>query len=976
VNKTCSAISAIADINVANGTALTAVGLPTTVTITKSDSTTASVAVTWDGGTPAYNATTAGTYAFSGTITLPEGVTNPNNLKASVNVVVAEATAALAVEGVTAPTATSVVVDFNRNVTAADGLTFTFGGAAVTAANVAYATDKATLTVTQMVDGTTYAVVVTKDATQVYSGNVTYDKNEITALQVQTVDFNKTIGENFTLSVKLVDEDGDAIANKQIKFESPDYTGGNLEELKILTATTGADGIATFTWTRMHDGLEGVTVYSIDRPVVRAQCNITWTLSAQLVTLDAAAMANESLSDESAFEFTVTAKNANGSNYAGNLTLDFNINDNNTGTNTLEDAGNANIKIQYWNTATSAWVNSIAPPATAAPNELIETDADTATYEMTASDNGSKKFRVYTKDEGGLLASDVNKIVVTAWYDTNADGNLTATDPRAVTGAKSYVAGVPTITFTKKDAKATIATAAAGSDNMEYTEYELTVVDQFGKPYRGTVDLDEYAALDNNVTTVPNNSFRTALDTNADGIFDIAHGGATDKAINFRIGQNDANDDSIATVRLMATADADTIELTAYVDMPNTGTPAEVADVLDANDVFVKASQVTADARQISSFTITPMVETAPAAGGMKIWRVAALDQFGTAFTNAGNDEEIEIDLINATTGVAIDGTATAEDLYADVNGSTNGLLTANWAAETVSTAENPIDLNDLNVTALPFFIAMDDGVASTTYQIRIWSEEVANGYVDGGVYEIGEATGTATVTYAAQVLTSGNITAAAATGTATIVNNTDLTAGYSDHQSADGTIRLTYSLLDQSNQGMTTTTPTNVTWTIKNNGANTITINDGAAKTLAAGQTASYTTIAAAGANANATIDITSAIEAKVDISVVAEGLTTPDTFALVYTETIVAATNGTYNGTVVAFDHTTPAAADDTGWIILSTPVGYVVVPHNLGTQTYRVVGTTATEAQFKNQLTVSDVVSVDASGANAAFSITTNN
>lgn len=85
---TVSAIAAIPEITVANGTALSDIGLPAQVQITTGNGTTALVDVTWDGGTPAYNAATAGDYIFSGTITLPAGITNPNNLMASVKVTV------------------------------------------------------------------------------------------------------------------------------------------------------------------------------------------------------------------------------------------------------------------------------------------------------------------------------------------------------------------------------------------------------------------------------------------------------------------------------------------------------------------------------------------------------------------------------------------------------------------------------------------------------------------------------------------------------------------------------------------------------------------------------------------------------------------------------------------------------------------------------------------------------------------------
>ncbi|MBN2980357.1 Ig-like domain-containing protein [Cohnella algarum] len=81
-------VSGLANIPVANGTELGSVGLPTEVEVTLSNGDTANADVTWDGGSPAYNGNVAGTYAFTGTLTLPEGVSNPNGLKAKVNVIV------------------------------------------------------------------------------------------------------------------------------------------------------------------------------------------------------------------------------------------------------------------------------------------------------------------------------------------------------------------------------------------------------------------------------------------------------------------------------------------------------------------------------------------------------------------------------------------------------------------------------------------------------------------------------------------------------------------------------------------------------------------------------------------------------------------------------------------------------------------------------------------------------------------------
>ncbi|GAU76799.1 Ig-like domain-containing protein [Fusibacter sp. 3D3] len=89
VMPTITTMSAINVITVPNGTVLSAVGLPATVSFSLSNSTTSSAAVVWDGGTPPYEGNTAGTYVFAGTIASSSDYLNPNNLKASVNVVVA-----------------------------------------------------------------------------------------------------------------------------------------------------------------------------------------------------------------------------------------------------------------------------------------------------------------------------------------------------------------------------------------------------------------------------------------------------------------------------------------------------------------------------------------------------------------------------------------------------------------------------------------------------------------------------------------------------------------------------------------------------------------------------------------------------------------------------------------------------------------------------------------------------------------------
>jgi hypothetical protein len=87
------AVASIVDINVPNGTAKDDITItfPTKVEVTLENGKTVDVNITaWDNGEPEYNPTTAGTYKFKGTLEVPEGYTNTDNLTATVNVIVAE----------------------------------------------------------------------------------------------------------------------------------------------------------------------------------------------------------------------------------------------------------------------------------------------------------------------------------------------------------------------------------------------------------------------------------------------------------------------------------------------------------------------------------------------------------------------------------------------------------------------------------------------------------------------------------------------------------------------------------------------------------------------------------------------------------------------------------------------------------------------------------------------------------------------
>ncbi|WP_239634027.1 DUF4073 domain-containing protein [Paenibacillus sp. H1-7] len=77
------------------GTPLSGLVLPTMVNVVLNDGSIVGARVSWDDGVPSYNGNAAGVYAFTGTLTPPAGVTNPEGLTATMVITVEKAPVAL-----------------------------------------------------------------------------------------------------------------------------------------------------------------------------------------------------------------------------------------------------------------------------------------------------------------------------------------------------------------------------------------------------------------------------------------------------------------------------------------------------------------------------------------------------------------------------------------------------------------------------------------------------------------------------------------------------------------------------------------------------------------------------------------------------------------------------------------------------------------------------------------------------------------
>ncbi len=87
-DKNITDVEKLDDITVVQGTAFEDLDLPEKVSVTYGKNETAEVDVTWEKGT--YNAEECKTYVLEGALTLPEGIANPDGLKAIVKVTVEE----------------------------------------------------------------------------------------------------------------------------------------------------------------------------------------------------------------------------------------------------------------------------------------------------------------------------------------------------------------------------------------------------------------------------------------------------------------------------------------------------------------------------------------------------------------------------------------------------------------------------------------------------------------------------------------------------------------------------------------------------------------------------------------------------------------------------------------------------------------------------------------------------------------------
>ncbi|MDA8336257.1 MAG: S-layer homology domain-containing protein [Peptococcaceae bacterium] len=284
---TVTGVNSINPVIVPYGTALTNVGLPATVGITLSNGTSPTVSVTWDGGTPAYNGSVAGNYTFTGALTLSGGVTNPNNLTASVIVTVQQ-------QGQQAVTVTSV--------SSLSGITVAYGTAL---ANAGLPT---TVGIT-LSNGTTPTVNVTWDGgTPTYNGS---SAGNYTFTGALTLSGGVTNPNNLTASVVVTVQN--AISNNNTGSGG----GASTHSFAITTTSLAAGTIGQRYNQTISTNNEGTTPYTF---------TVTSGHLPPGLTLDASSGAlGGTPATAGTYTFTVKVQDANNQSASESYTLTVNV---------------------------------------------------------------------------------------------------------------------------------------------------------------------------------------------------------------------------------------------------------------------------------------------------------------------------------------------------------------------------------------------------------------------------------------------------------------------------------------------------------------------------------------------------------------------------------------------------------------------------------------------------------------------------
>jgi len=248
-------VAEIANITVDFGTAFDDIGLPAKVQVTLDDDSTPELDVDWDEGD--YDGSVPGTYTLYGDLVLTEGIENPDNLKASVNVIVKEEVAppadlpeivSFTVPG--DPICAGHEFEVSADVKDADTVTFTFDGVEKVLTEAPYV---ATFTAPVVAANTLKNVKVTAEngeGSVSETAAVQILREDVLPPEIESVDVEVECGdEETTINVSVCDVNLDPNSwNWEISWEDENITyAGEIELVEYVVSACGYD--FEFLWT-------------------------------------------------------------------------------------------------------------------------------------------------------------------------------------------------------------------------------------------------------------------------------------------------------------------------------------------------------------------------------------------------------------------------------------------------------------------------------------------------------------------------------------------------------------------------------------------------------------------------------------------------------------------------------------------------------------------------------------------------------
>jgi len=527
----------------------------------------------------------------------------------------------LKVEIVSAINATTVEVTFNQEVTAEDGLTFSFDGSAVAAENVAYDGSTATLTVAEMADDTDYAVVVSdSEGNELVNQTVAFDYNEITTLTTDADStINAVVGTSVSVNFTVEDEDEDGVEGTEVRVRAINAAGDVVEE-QVLT--TDANGQVTFTYTSIDGRTDTIEAVVLEKPTLRdSSVTVEWVETAASVTVENPATEGfivsgaTNVADElKTIKYVATFTDENGQPLADNEVVSVKL--------TTEDL-----------TATSATV-TLTSGATS--NNEFTLSAGTV-YTATLANGDGTAVLEFTVDQPA-------KVTPLFFVDANDDAIVDNDEPRAEGATVEVVDGTtqePTFTLELKevDEDNNVNTKVEEVDGVlqvqqgSTVEYTLTAVDQYGNPFIGTAQLSHKNLLDN---LAGNDGNEGSIDFAVDEV----NGGDTTPATTVTFDTEDTDADGTIELRVQNGAVGDLTNLVVWFDADTDGN-------LDTDEVSVETQTiefVAVPEAVLTSMDIEADATTVVADGTNEVeYTVELLDADGNALDVSGAGDSVDV---------------------------------------------------------------------------------------------------------------------------------------------------------------------------------------------------------------------------------------------------------------------------------------------------------------------------------------------